>query len=605
MVENNSKKQSPFALTEQDIAALERRYINPETARLNDIYRVDDVEGAGIVGYTFRGTDGSRFCGLIIPNYRVEFLNPRSHRLRRDYPDLEPRTDGKPGLKEKGKYLWAAGSRSQFYYPFGNKREHLTDTSVAAYFIEGEFKAISLKRVLTGTMHESLVIGLYGAHNWKGTTGKTRDANGRREDIHGPVNDFEDIEWNGREVVICRDANWRTNPQVNSGMRELAAFLHTLGAVVFYADTPDIEDVNGLDDLAGLHGPEAVLDVISAAYPAIKPIKTEREKLSPEERKRQADFLRESASLNTEALAADVLGSRAAKRMLQLWAEAGLSDEAVRLLLAWEALGEGRESFDYHYADLYPLLYKCDGSEFEQAETGGRILKSSCRKRLKERIERLEKEQEAIGLTFAYHTPGKLDEMDNLIPSHVDLYSRSYVAEVMILAESLPGYTRSKKAARASAYKKFVSEKSGVAYRKKPPKRINRSKQIADGLQVIKGRLAATLKRMQLRGDSPEQQWGAIVEILPQGLIDFIIATSQGDLGVPSKPGVNVESKESDSARFSKTCTNPPNKERDQEIWDRLRERQQTGERVPIDLMDATDEMTAAILVEGERGAAL
>ena len=461
MVENNSEKQSPFALTEQDIAALERRYIDPETARLNDIYRVDDVEGARIVGYTFRGTDGSRFCGLIIPNYRVEILNPRSYRLRRDYPDLEPRTDGQPGLKEKGKYLWAAGSRSQFYYPFGNKREHLTDTSVAAYFIEGEFKAISLKRVLTEAAHESFVVGLYGAHNWKGTTGKTTGANGMREDIHGPVNDFEDIEWKGREVVICLDANFRTNSQVYSGMRELAAFLHTLGAVVFYADTPDLEGVNGLDDLADLQGPDAVLDVISAAYPAVKPTQPQREKLSSEDRKRQADFLRESAGLNIEALAADVLGSKSAKRMLQLWAEAGLSDEAVRLLLAWEALGEGHES--------------------------------------KERIERLEAEQEAIGLTFAYHTPGKLDELDNPIPSHVELYSRGYVAEVMILAESLPGYARSKKAARASAFKKFVSEKSGVAYRKKPPKRINRSKQIADGLQVIKGRLAATLKRMQLR----------------------------------------------------------------------------------------------------------
>jgi len=593
-------KASPFDLTERDYEDLAGRYIDPETARLNGIYRVDDVDGAEIVGRRF-GSDGRRYSGLVIPNYRVGSFNPRSYRLRRDEPDLEPHTDGQPGFKEKGKYLWAAGSRLQFYHPFGNKREHLTDTSITAYKIEGEFKAIALKRILAEAGHECLVIGIYGAHNWKGTTGKATDANGRREDIHGPVNDFEDVEWKGREVVICRDANFRTNPQVNSGMRELAALLHTLGAVVFYADTPDLEGVNGLDDLAGLRSPDAVLDVISAAYPAVKTIKTEREKLSPEERKRQADFLRESAVLNTEALAADVLGSRAAKRILQLWAEAGLSDEAVRLLLAWEALGEGRESFDYHYADLYPLLYKCDGSEYEQTETAGRILKSSCRKRLKERIGRLEAEQEAIGLTFAYHTPGKLDELDNPIPSHVDLYSRGYVAEVMILAESLPGYARSKKAARASAFKKFVSEKSGIAYRKKPPKRINRSKQIADGLQVIKGRLAATLKRMQLRGDSLEQQWGAIVEILPQGLIDFIIRRSQGDFGVPSKPGVNADSKESESARFSKTCTNPQDKERDLGIWDRIQKRHQDEERVPVDLMDATDEMTASILAEAER----
>jgi hypothetical protein len=65
-------KASPFDLTERDLQLLAARYIDPETARLNNIYRVDDVEGAEIIGRRFG--NGERYSGLVIPNYRVEFL---------------------------------------------------------------------------------------------------------------------------------------------------------------------------------------------------------------------------------------------------------------------------------------------------------------------------------------------------------------------------------------------------------------------------------------------------------------------------------------------------------------------------------------------------
>src|ERR1051325_2914768 len=123
--------KNPLALSGQDLEAMERRYIGPEQIRLNDIYRVDDVMGADKVSRTFGGVDCKRYSGLIIPNFRVESPHPRSYRLRRDFPDREPRTDG-VGYKEKAKYLWAKESRSTFYYPHGNRLEQMRDVSYPA-----------------------------------------------------------------------------------------------------------------------------------------------------------------------------------------------------------------------------------------------------------------------------------------------------------------------------------------------------------------------------------------------------------------------------------------------------------------------------------------
>jgi hypothetical protein len=633
---------NPYALTDQDLAAMERRYIGPEQVRLNDIWRVDDVDGAEKVSRTFGGTDGARYCGLVIPTYRVGSLNPRSYRLRRDFPDREPRTDG-PGFKEKGKYLWSKESRSTFYYPHGNRPEQMQDVSIPAFFIEGEFKSVSLKRVLDEAGIDALVIGLYGAHNWKG-----RKATGSA--VTGPVNDFDDFEWAGRDVTICRDANYRTNSQVRSGMRDLALYLHLLSARPYFADTPELEGVNGFDDLAGLHGPGSVLEVLDSRQPAIK-AKSAKLKISPEERKRRADELRKVAGQSTDALAADVLGNAAAKHLLKLWAEAGLSDEAVRLLIAWEAIAQGCDELDYLYADLYQLLYKSKGDEFEQTAMGGHILKASYRKKLSERIARLEAEQADIQITFAFHTSGSLDEFDNPLPSHVSLYSRGFVAEAMIKAESMHNFARHKKETRMEAIGQIVAEKTGVAYRKRPLPRKDKSKQIADGLQRVKGNLAATLERMKHRGDSERDQWLQVIEVLPEGLIDFIKAQgvteyleSRGDLkkeedikvtsehqettsnspndsmsqqsendgfGVTSKTPVSVADSTDEFAGFSETCTNlqpksakddPVRAETDKELWARVEARAQAP---PASLTDPPPEVDAAVPPSGFASAAV
>jgi hypothetical protein len=547
----NRKHNSPFDPTERDLEDLARRYIDAETAQLNGIYRVDDQGGAEIIGRRF-GSDGRRYCGLVIPNYRVGIFNPRSYRLRRDYPDLEPRTDG-PGHKEKGKYLWAAGSRSQFYYPFGNKREHLADTNIPAYFIEGEFKAIALKRILTEAGCEALVIGLYGAHNWKGTTGKTANASGRREDIHGPVNDFEDVEWKGREVVICRDANFRTNPQVASGMRDLAGLSSRLGSVVFYADTPDLEGINGLDDLAGLHGPDAVLDVLSAAYLAIKPpIKpeTKEERESKKEALRQ--MVREQATKEDDytqtrrrATSADFAA------VSTMCAELEWKDKARVGLQALVALSGGRRLFQWRYGELYPFLRRFDPELFKDADdreidqqTRKKVPSKKAKKALSKingmvrgYVDAIDSDQDRCGIKLADTKRGTkhFDDSGNEVfePSETTLHILGYLEEIDALAKANPSYTRASGTIRREEARLIVSRLAKYTPVKKPS--LSPQKEIEMGMKRAAGNLKSVIEQMRqqdyedwaIRHDLKKYLPGEFFEIM--GLVEI-----QGDTPLES-----------------------------------------------------------------------
>ncbi|HKS41842.1 MAG TPA: hypothetical protein VJX74_14600, partial [Blastocatellia bacterium] len=261
---------------------------------------------------------------------------------------------------------------------------------------------------------------------------------------------------------------------------------------------------------------------------------TKREPMSENERQERAEFWRRSSN-SPEALAADVLGSKSARHLLQLWAEVQFTDEAKVLMIAWEALAQGCEQVDYHYGDLYELLYKCDGSEFEQTEKG-RMLKSSCRQKLADRIKRFEAEQESIGITFAYAIPGHLDLNDNPIPSRVTLYSRQIVAEALVMAEDLPGYARARKETRAKAIREIVREKTGVAYIRKPPKKNDRHKKIADGWNRMKGNLDATVARMEERGDSFWSICETAMEFIDSRIVEYIKQKGREEADRPDLP---------------------------------------------------------------------
>ena len=523
---SESKSVSPFDLTERDFEWLARSYITPEDALEAGLYRVDTTTGSQEVGR--KPTATRNFAGIIFPYFHPLTGYERERILRRDEPDTE-------SGKEKGKYIGPPGRTNIFYVPVGVTRELMVNPGIPVVFVEGEKKCLAMWRIARDNCSDNMPlfvpIGLRGIWGWRGRIGQRELSNGGHESAFGPISDFSFFEWKGREVTILFDSNihsskLRTSESILAARTRLAQHLRfLLGAKVFYSEmTRDHLErgINGPDDLAGLEGPRAVLKLLAECRPAFEGLKVERERLTPEQRKARADMLRRAAYKSPAALAADIFGRKAAKLLLRLWVQAGLASEDVHLLITWEAMAQGRDSVDYSYGELYELLYKTDGTEYEQTHNGGHTLKSACRKKLSERIARFEARQAEIGITFAYPIAGKLDENDNPVLSHVDLYSRQFITEIEVLAESLPGYARGKKEARNKAVIRFISEQSGIAYIRKLPPRKNRSKQIADGLQRVNGNLNATLKRMNDRGDSECEQWLQVMEVLPPNLIYFI-----------------------------------------------------------------------------------
>jgi hypothetical protein len=97
--------------------------------------------------------------------------------------------------------------------------------------------------------------------------GKANDEKGVRRDVKGVISDFNLITWEGRTVFIIFDSNVATNEKVRAARSQLGKELKRRGAIVHLVDLPQMDGVNGVDDLLGLKGPEYVLSLIEAAEP--------------------------------------------------------------------------------------------------------------------------------------------------------------------------------------------------------------------------------------------------------------------------------------------------------------------------------------------------
>src|SRR5947209_4270127 len=245
-------------ITAQDFALFARCYITREGTEQARLFRVDTHEGARLVGRN----GGGDYAGIVFPYYWPGSDSPREYRLRRDKPELEQKPDG--ALKEKNKYLSPPGRSNLFYIPPGTPPEYLTDITVRVFFTEGEKKALALFRYFMERGERVLVIALSGAWNFRGTVGKTTDEKGRR-DVKGIIPDFDRVIWHGRVVYVIYDSNVATNDSVAAARRELAKELKRRGAVVRLVDLPQIDGVNGVDDLLAAKGPEFVSALIAQA----------------------------------------------------------------------------------------------------------------------------------------------------------------------------------------------------------------------------------------------------------------------------------------------------------------------------------------------------
>lgn len=244
-------------LTREDYSALLASWIPPELADRAMLRRVDDQEGRDIVGQK-----GKRDCsGVLFPYYWPGESGPVAYRLRRDSPDFVVGKDGKP--KPERKYLGAPGSTNRLYIPPGVLAEQLADATIPVVIVEGEKKALAVRRLADRETETPrfIPIGIAGVWNWRGVVGKTGGPRGERLEVKGPIADLSRIEWKGRTVVVVFDVNVHTNDSVKGARTGIARELATRQAEVKFVNLPEDCGVNGVDDLLAAWGPARVLEL--------------------------------------------------------------------------------------------------------------------------------------------------------------------------------------------------------------------------------------------------------------------------------------------------------------------------------------------------------
>jgi hypothetical protein len=251
-------------LTGTDYATLAASWITPELADQAMLRRVDSHEGREVVGQK-----GKRDCaGILIPYYWPGEPGAFNYRLRRDHPEYKYDALGR--LKLDAKYLGPPKAGNRLYIPPGVTPAQLQDAAVPIVVVEGEKKALAVRRLAN---HETekprfIPVAVAGVWNWRGTVGKTTGANGERVDVMGVIADFNRIVWKGRKVFIVFDANVHTNDSVKRARKGIARELAKRGAQVDFVNLPADCGVNGIDDLLAAWGPERVLALFEKPVPA-------------------------------------------------------------------------------------------------------------------------------------------------------------------------------------------------------------------------------------------------------------------------------------------------------------------------------------------------
>jgi hypothetical protein len=251
-------------LLPSDIDKLSRCGITREMAESAMLRRVDSTEGAGVIGRN----GNADYSGILFPYIWPGEDRVRDYRLRRDKPELEQKADG--SYSEKNKYCSPPGRGNMAYLVPGVDASWLEDANVPIVLTEGEKKAMALHGLSWHAIGEAaerprwLSIGLSGVWNWRGVTGKAPGPDGSRRDVKGVIPDIERVAWKRRKVTILFDRNVSDNDSVQAARFMLTNELRKRGADVFWFTWPEDTSagVNGIDDLIGTLGAEAVLDVL-------------------------------------------------------------------------------------------------------------------------------------------------------------------------------------------------------------------------------------------------------------------------------------------------------------------------------------------------------
>jgi hypothetical protein len=240
-------------LRESDLSTFARLRIPIELLVLAGVERVTDPEAREKFGIAGSGD----MSGIVFPY--LDACNGRrtTARVRRDNPEIE-------AGRTKRKYILPFGDRRHLYFPPGSA-DLLADPTIPIILVEAEKSSLALTAFAQRAGRKYLSIATGGCWGWRGRTGKQDGADGKRVDETGPLPDLAVCR--NRDVVVMLDSNANAKPEVRAARFALARELALMGARVRIATLPELESVNGPDDLLAVCGDEAIHSVLELAQP--------------------------------------------------------------------------------------------------------------------------------------------------------------------------------------------------------------------------------------------------------------------------------------------------------------------------------------------------
>jgi hypothetical protein len=224
---------SELRLSDADITMFDYSRIAHPMLVAAGVCRVTDSEARGV--YDIYWWDGSvDLSGILYPYHHVLTGKRVSCRLRLDNPPV----DSQGRLV---KYLTPPHHRAwRHLYSLPGAERYLKDTQVPALIVESEKSALAGQSAAECAGRSLLVIATGGVSGWTGRIGKEPQPDGSTKDQHGPLPDWYHVAWQERQTVIMFDSDTRSNVNVRTARRRLAAFLIGEGAVVRVAELGNV-----------------------------------------------------------------------------------------------------------------------------------------------------------------------------------------------------------------------------------------------------------------------------------------------------------------------------------------------------------------------------
>ncbi len=165
----------------------------------------------------------------------------------------EPPKGGFGAKKKARRYSQPEGTSPRFYFPpLVDWEAIVSNPDIPIVITEGEKKAAK-------ACQEGIACFAIGGV-WAWLTNKK------------PIEDFANVEWKKREVMLCFDSDLWSNDKVLHALDALADELFKRGAAVYFKYLPDEDDKVGLDDYLLEHSVSDFEDLDVDAYADLDPL---------------------------------------------------------------------------------------------------------------------------------------------------------------------------------------------------------------------------------------------------------------------------------------------------------------------------------------------